>query len=110
RDHVHVGIQRLQRARAGLDLRFADVRGRVQHLPLEVRDVYDVAVHEAEGAHAGRGEVERRRRAEPARADQQDFAAQKPALSLVADLRQEEVAAVALDLVQWYRLCLTSRW
>src|SRR5438309_90681 len=109
RDHVHVGIQRLQRARARLHLRLADVRGRVQHLPLEVCDVHDVAVHEAEGADAGRGEVERRRRAEPARADQQDLAPQEPALSLVADLRQQEVAAVALDLVRRQRHVLHDR-
>jgi hypothetical protein len=47
------GLSALQRARARLDLRLADVRGGVQDLPLEVRDVDDVAVHQPERADAG---------------------------------------------------------
>ena len=55
------GFSALQRARAGLDLGLADVRGGVEHLPLQIRDVDGVAVHEPDGADAGRGQVERGR-------------------------------------------------
>ena len=96
---VDVGVERLQRARPRLDLRLADVGRRVKDLPLEIRDVDGVAVHQPERADAGRRQVERGRRAEPAGADQEHLGAQQPALALVADLIQEEVAAVALDLV-----------
>src|SRR5213593_4186113 len=48
-------------------------RGRaVEDLTLQVGLVDDVEVHEPERAHARRGEVQRRRRAEPARAYEQD--------------------------------------
>src|SRR5262249_51671094 len=41
----------------------------------------------------------RRGRSEPARPDEEDLRAQQLALSLLADLREEEVPAVALDLI-----------
>src|SRR3989449_6278534 len=46
-------------------------RGRaVEDLPLQVGLVDDVEVHEPERAHARRGEVQRRGRAEPARSEE----------------------------------------
>ena len=66
----------------GVDLLAADVLGAVQDLALQVGDVDDVEIHEADVADAGGGEVERERRAEPAGADQQDARRLEPLLSL----------------------------
>ena len=64
-------------------------------LALEVRLVDDVVVDDPERADAGGGEVERRGRAEAAGADQQDARVEQPQLALLADLRDQQVAAVA---------------
>jgi hypothetical protein len=78
----------------------------VEHLTLKVRHVHHVAVHEAHGAHARRGQIERGGGAQAARPDEQHLGAQELALSLLADVREEEVAAVALDLVAGERRVL----
>ena len=64
-------------------------------LPLQVRLVDDVRVDDADSPDARRGEVERRRRAEPAGADQQDLRVEQLQLPLLAHLRDQKVAAVA---------------
>ncbi len=64
-------------------------------LALEVRLVDDVGVDDPERADSGRGEVERRRRAEAAGADEQDARVEEALLPVLADLRDEQVAAVA---------------
>ena len=68
-------------------------------LALEVRDVDHVVVDDAERADAGRREVQRGRRAEPAGAEQEHLGVEQLLLALLADLGQEEVAAVALALL-----------
>src|SRR5262249_60638733 len=67
------------------------------------------AYRRAVGAPARRGQTDRGGRAEAAGADQQDLRAQQLALALLADLGQEEVAAVALDLLGAERLVLDHR-
>ena len=67
-------------------------------LALEVRVVDDVGVDDAERADAGRREVERRRRAEPAGADQEHARVEQLLLALLADLGDEDVARVARPL------------
>ena len=67
-------------------------------LPLEVRLVDDVRVHDPERADARGGEVERGRGAEAARADQQHARVEQPQLALLADLGDQQVAAVAIAL------------
>jgi hypothetical protein len=54
----------------------------VDDLALEVGDVDDVVVDDAERPHAGRGEVERGRRAEAAGAEQQDLRVEQLLLAL----------------------------
>ena len=73
------------------------VRG-VQHLPLQVGEFHDVAVHDAEFADARRGQVERGRRAQAAGPDAQDPRLAEPLLALEADLRQANVPRIALQL------------
>lgn len=71
----------------------------MQHLPLQVADVDDVEVDDADGPDAGRREVHRDRRSEAAGADAEHLAGLEPALSVHADFRQDEVAAVAPHFV-----------
>ena len=84
---------------AGLDLALPDPVGRVDDLALEVADVDDVEVDDADGPDAGRGEVERGRRPEPAGADQERLRAEELRLAGRADLGDQQVAAVALLLL-----------
>ncbi len=69
-------------------------------LALQVRLVDDVGVDDPERAHSGGCEVERRRRAEPARADEEHACVEQPLLPVLADLGDEEVAAVARALLR----------
>ena len=77
----------------------ADPVGRVDHLALEVGEVDDVVVDDPERADAGRGEVQRGRRAETAGAEQQDLGVEQLLLALDADLGDQQVARVALALL-----------
>ena len=96
---VHVRIERVQAILRRRQLRAADVRRAVNDLPLQVAEVDDVEVDDADGADAGGGEIHRRRRAEAAGADAQHLRRLQLALPLDADLRHDQVPAVALDLV-----------
>src|SRR5439155_4849447 len=82
-----------------LYLRLADALGVVNHLALKVREVDDVVVHDPERPDAGRGEVERGRRAEAARADQQHLSVEQLLLALAANLGNEEMTRIALLLL-----------
>ena len=73
-DDVHVGVQGVDRLAGRLDLALADPVVGVEDLALEVRQVDDVEVDDADRADAGGREVERRRRAETAGADEQRLA------------------------------------
>ena len=94
-----VGVDRLDRLLRGVHLGDADPVGRVDDLALEVREVDDVVVDDAERADAGGGEVERGRRAEAAGAEQQHLGVEQLELALEADLGHEQVARVALALL-----------
>ena len=90
-DHGHVGIERLDRPLGGEHLGLAERVRRVDDLALQVGVVDDVGVDDPERADAGRGEVERRGRAEPAGPDQEHARIQELLLPFVADLGDEEV-------------------
>ena len=77
----------------------ADAVGGVDDLALQVGEVDDVVVDDPERADARGGEVERGRRAEAARAEQQHLRVEQLLLALEADLRDEQVARVALALL-----------
>ena len=64
-------------------------------LTLQVRVVDDVGVDDAERADTGRREIERRRGAEPAGADQEHARVEQLLLALLADLGNQDVARVA---------------
>ena len=82
-----------------LGLRVAEPLRRVDDLALEVRLVHDVVVDDPERPDAGRREVERRRGAEPAGADEEHARVQQLLLAGLADLGDQEVAAVAAALL-----------
>ena len=99
RDHLHVRVQVADPVARRLDLLAADVLRPVEHLALQVRRVDDVELDDAEPADARGGEVEPDGRAEPARADHEDARGLEPPLPLDPDLGDDEVAAVAEDLL-----------
>jgi hypothetical protein len=99
-DDLHVGVERFQGLSRGLGLRLADAVRRVQDLSLQVRRIDDVRVDDAERPHARGGEVQRRGRPEAAGADEEHLAAKQLLLPGLADLGDEEVAAVALRLLR----------
>ncbi len=71
----------------------------MEHLSLEVRLVDDVVVHDPEPSDARGRQVESRRGAEPAGADEEDARLQHPLLPRLADLRDQQVPAVAAPLI-----------
>ena len=99
RHHVHVGVERLDRLLGRLHLRNADALVVVDHLALQVGQVDLVVVDDAERADARRGQIQGGRGAEPAGADQQHLGLEQLLLPLEADLRNQQVARVALALL-----------
>ena len=76
----------------------------MEDLPLEIRRVHHVGVDDAELPDARRRQVVRRGRAQATRADEQDLAAEQLVLAGLADLGDQEVAAVALRLLRRERI------
>ena len=71
----------------------------MQQLPLQVADVDDVEIDDAERADAGGRQVHRGGRSETARADAQHLRGFQRALPVHADFGKDQVTAVAPDLV-----------
>src|SRR5574337_1611381 len=93
---VHARIQSVQRVRGGIELRHADAVIGVQDLPLQVAALDHVVVRDRQRADARRGEVELRRRTQPARAEHHDPRRFKFALARLAHLGQAQVARIAV--------------
>ena len=96
--HRHVRVQRLQGLLGGLRLRHSHPIGRVEDLALEVGLVDHVVVHDPDPPHARRRQIQRGRRSEPAGADQQHLRLEQLRLPRLADLRDQEMPAVARPL------------
>ena len=99
-DDVHVGVEQRQRLLGRVDLALADPVDVVEDLALEVGVVDHVHVDDADRAHTGGGQVERGGRTETTGAEQQDLGAEQLLLALLADLGEEQVAAVAVALLR----------
>ena len=95
---VDVGVQGGQRLLGRVDLAVADAVDVVEDLALQIGLVDDVHVDDAEGADPGGRQVERGRRSEPARTEQQDLGVEQLELADLAHLGQEQVALVAVAL------------
>ena len=76
----------------------ADVGLPMDDLALQVRFVDDVELDDPDGPNAGRGEVQQRRRSQPACADDQHAGVLQPLLTVQAQVGDDQVAAVARDL------------
>ena len=83
----------------GIQLLAANVFGAVQDLPLQVGQIDDIEVNDAQCAHARRRQIQRHRRAQAARPDAQHARLLQLELTLHADLGQDEVAGVAQGLI-----------
>jgi hypothetical protein len=95
---LHVRIE-IRDARArGRELAVADFTRAVKDLALQIRDVDDVEVHDAERAHAGGGEIQGNGRPESAGADDEHARGLDAMLAVEADIGQQQMAAVAEEL------------
>jgi hypothetical protein len=94
RDDGDVGIDGIQRRARRVDLYGADRLGAIEDLALQVGEVDLVGVGEREAPDAGRREIERRRAAEAAGADDQRVRRAQLLLPLDADLGEQDMAAV----------------
>ncbi len=99
RDDLDRGVQRRQGVARRVDLGPPHVGDAVDDLPLQVRGVDDVVVHDPDRPDARRGEVLQDRRAEPAGTDDADARRTQPALAVDADPRQQQVARRARELL-----------
>ncbi len=66
-------------------------------LALQIRQVHDVAVDEANGTNAGRSQVQAGWRAQAARADEQYLGTLQLELTFAADILEDDVPAVTLN-------------
>ena len=99
RDDAHLGVDLAHALGRRLDLRPADARHAVRDLALQVGQVDRVVIDQRDAPDAGRAEVERHRRAEPAGADDQRMPVEQPLLALDADLVEQDVPRIAQQLV-----------
>ncbi len=99
RRDADVRVDREQPVLRGIELRAADVRRPVQNLPLQVAEVHDVEIDDADRADAGCGEIHRDRRSQAAGADAEDLRGLELLLPQHADFRQDQMTAVALEIV-----------
>ena len=93
------GLMLLMVSRADSAFGPADVRGAVDDLALEVGEIHDVEIHDADFADAGGGEIHGDGRAEAAGADAQDAGGANFLLARQPDFGQNQVARIAADLV-----------
>jgi hypothetical protein len=89
----------MERSGRLVDLRAPDALRAVEDLALQVGEVDLVRIGEGEPADAARREVQGRRAAEAAGADDQRGCSAQPLLALDPDLGKEDVAAVAEELL-----------
>src|SRR5205823_4383846 len=96
---LHLRVDRLEAVLRRSQLRPPHVGSAVQDLALQIAEVDDVEVDQAEAAHTGGGKIQAQRRAEAAGADQQYRRRLEALLPFDADLRHDEVPAVAFRFV-----------
>ena len=98
-DDVQRGIEREELFLGRVELLAPNVFGGVDDLPLQIARVNHVEVDQAQRADAGRGQVERQRRAEPAGAHAEHPRGLQLLLALHAHFGQDEMPRVAGEIV-----------
>ena len=99
RNDFDVGVDLAKRLRRRLDLRPADVGGRVDDLPVEVRQVDRVVIREADLSDPRGGEVDGGRRAETPSADEKDGRILELLLAGGSKFRENDLSAVTLKFL-----------
>src|SRR5262249_44287408 len=78
----------------------AHIRRAVQHLPLEIAEIDDIEIDQADAADACRREVQAQRRAEAAGADEENAGRLEAFLPFQGDLGHDEMPAVTSDFLR----------
>ena len=86
------GLRSSSRSRADFHLERADGGRAVDDLALQVGGIDHVVVHQADAPDAGRRQVQRHRRAQPAGADDQHRGGLQLALAFQPHFRDQQVA------------------
>jgi len=97
--HRHVWVDGGDGFGRRFDLRHADVAGAVNDLTLQVRQVHHIIIDDADRADAGGRQIHRGRRSQTARADDQHSRGEQLLLSAYADLLQNQMPRISLQLV-----------
>ena len=98
-------VEPRDRGRGTVDLGQAEIRCRMDDLPLQIGQRDHVIVDHAERADARRRQIHQHRRAEPARADDQHTRALERRLAGSADLAQHDVARITFQFVRGESRC-----
>ena len=93
--NVHVRVNVVQPVVRRIELRATDIASTVEELPLQVGDIDHVEVDDADGADAGRSEVQSGWRAESASADDKHACRFEAPLAGEPDAWKRKVAAIA---------------
>ena len=107
-DDAHLGIECRDRVCGGLDLEPADIVAAEDDLPLQVGEIDPVAVAERHRANPRRCEIDRHRRPQSPHADHEHVRATDALLPLDADLGQQDVPAVAGELIVVHGIAKTA--
>ena len=92
------GLSRATASPATSVLAPPDIGGAEQDLALQIVERHAIVVDHPERADARRGEILDGRRADPARADDRDGRGEQLALPLAANLLEDDMAGVAVEL------------
>src|SRR6266849_5673834 len=92
-------IEPLDRVGGAFRLGAADIRRAVQHLALQIGEADMIVVDHRQLADPGGGEIEKRRRADAAGADDEDARGLQLLLAGAAHFAQHDVAGVTLEFV-----------
>ncbi len=96
---LYVGVEGGDRLLRRVHLRHADPVGRVDHLPLQVRQIDLVVVDDPQRADASGSQIQRRGRPQASGPQQQHLGVEQLLLALDSDLRQQQMSRVAFTLL-----------
>ena len=98
--HLYIGVQRLQAVPGGLQFRLSHGLCGVQDLPLEIGQVDNVEIDNAELTHTRRRQIQRERRTEAAGPNREHSRRLQFQLPFHAHFGHDQMTAVAQDLVR----------
>src|SRR6478735_6093124 len=96
----HVRVQAPNRLGSAVDLEVSHIPGRVNHLPLKVREGHDVIIDNPNGPESRPRQILNDRRAKTARADDENARRLELQLPGAANIAEDDVAGVTFDLIR----------